>query len=212
MFRTLSVAVAVLAAVVTSSASASESTIYPGVGIGKVKLGMTQPQVVRALGKDYIVNARATVGGAEFHELAWNFASWTVGFLRSGSTWRAIQVETTLRPQRTLAGIGVSSSFKRAARKYPHTLCGGIYSTYGSDYDRYAEWALILVNKGPVYTAFAVKPVTPRDYTGPWSVYAVIVQQPVPGHLSLARTQQGEKKLLQCKDGWRERGTPVTFP
>jgi hypothetical protein len=50
--------VLVLAAVAASTASASELTIYPGVGIGKVKLGMTRAQVLRVLGKDYIVNGR----------------------------------------------------------------------------------------------------------------------------------------------------------
>ena len=44
--------VAVVAAcALVPSASATESTIYPGVGIGKVKLGMTRAQVVRVLGK-----------------------------------------------------------------------------------------------------------------------------------------------------------------
>jgi hypothetical protein len=46
----------VVAGVVASGASAMEETIHPGVGIGKLKLGMTRSQVVRALGKDYIVN------------------------------------------------------------------------------------------------------------------------------------------------------------
>ena len=48
----------VLAAAVALPASAAELTIYPGVGVGKVELGMTRAQVVRVLGKDYIVNGR----------------------------------------------------------------------------------------------------------------------------------------------------------
>jgi hypothetical protein len=202
-------AVAVLAA----PASAAESTIMPGVGIGKVKLGMTQAQVEKVLGKDHLVNERATVGGAAYRELAWNFSTWSVGFLRQAKTWRVVQVETTLSPQRTLAGIGVTSPFTQVVEKYPQVLCGGIYSTFASAYDRFGEMALILVNKGPVYTAFAVKPVTPRDYNGAWRVYAVIVQQSLRGHVSLERTHDGDKtKLYRCKDGWRERGTPFTFP
>jgi hypothetical protein len=200
-------------AVVAAPAAATESTIVPGVGIGKVKLGMTQAQVEKVLGKDHLVNERATIGGSAYRELAWNFSTWSVGFLRRGTTWRAVQVETTLSPQRTLAGIGVSSPFKQVVRKYPQAFCGGIYATFGSGYDRFGETALILVSKGPVYTAFAVKPVIPNDYNGAWRVYAVIVQESVPGHVSLTRTHEGDKKVLyRCKDGWRERGTPFTFP
>jgi len=207
------VAIFAVGGLLAASASATESTIVPGVGIGKVKLGMTQAQVEKVLGKDHLVNARATVGGSAYRELAWNFSTWSVGFLHQGTTWRAVQVETTLSPQRTLAGIGVSSPFKQVVSKHPEVFCGGIYSTFGPGYDRFGETSLILVNKGPVYTAFAVKTVTPNDYNGAWRVYAVIVQQSVPGHVSLARTQEGNKTVLyRCKDGWRERGTPFTFP
>ena len=57
-----------------AGASATESTIYPGVGIGKVELGMTRAQVERTLGKDAIVNSQATFAGTRYVELAWNFA------------------------------------------------------------------------------------------------------------------------------------------
>jgi hypothetical protein len=50
------VGVLVVAGVVASGASAMEETINPGVGIGKLKLGMTRAQVVRTLGRDYVVN------------------------------------------------------------------------------------------------------------------------------------------------------------
>jgi len=169
--------VVAFALMIVPSASATESTIVPGVGIGKVKLGMTPVQVEKVLGKNYLVNERATVGGSAYRELGWNFSTWSVGFLRQGSTWRAVEVETTLSPQRTLSGVGVASPFKQVVSKYPQVFCGGIYSTFGPGYDRFGETALILVNKGPVYTAFAVKPVTPMDYNGAWRVYAVIVQQ-----------------------------------
>jgi hypothetical protein len=58
-----------------------ESTIYPGVGIGQVKLGMTKAQVQRVLGGDAIVDDRDTVGGHTYLQLGWNFDSWTIGFL-----------------------------------------------------------------------------------------------------------------------------------
>jgi hypothetical protein len=198
---------ALAAAIVTAPASATESTIYPGVGIGKVRLGMTQAQVVRALGKDYVVNSTATVGGAAYRELAWNFASWSVGFLRAGSTWRVVQVETTVRPQRTATNVGVGSPFIQVVQKEPAVFCGGIDPTYGSPSGPGGgSNALILVSKGPVYTAFAVQPVEPRDYGGAWRVFEAIVQRAIPGHRSLWRTPQGDP--YRCRDGWRERGTP----
>jgi hypothetical protein len=71
MRGTVAGVVVTVALATAGGASATESTIYPGVGIGKVKLGMTQAQVVRVLGKDYLVNKRTSTSV----ELAWNFAS-----------------------------------------------------------------------------------------------------------------------------------------
>jgi hypothetical protein len=191
----------VVVAVLAGSASATESTIVPGVGIGKVKLGMTQSQVERVLGKDHIVNSEGIVGDARFRELAWNFASWSVVFLRTDWYWRVVQVETTLSPQQTTRGIGVSSPFKRVVGSYPQVFCSGIYSTWGSKSDRFWDTSLILVNKS-VYTAFAVKPSVFGEAKSVWRVYAVIVQQAVPGHTSLT------ERNMNCSPGWRERGRP----
>jgi hypothetical protein len=94
-------ATVVAAASLASGASALESTIIRGVGIGKVKVGMTRAQVERILGKDSLVNDREQVGTAPDMELGWNFSSWTVGFLKQRGTYRVAQVGTTLRGQRT---------------------------------------------------------------------------------------------------------------
>jgi hypothetical protein len=193
--------IALVAAVIVSAASATESTIDPGVGIGKIKLGMTLPQVERVLGKDYLINTETLVDNARFRELAWNFASWTVGFLRRGHDWRVVQVETTLSPQRTRKSIGVSSPFKQVVARYPRVFCNGIYSTWGTDYTRHWDTALILADKS-VYTAFAVKPSVYAHAKVPWRVYAVIVQQAVPGHTSLTPPS------YRCSPGWRTRGRP----
>lgn len=184
-----------------SAASATESTIYPGVGIGKIKVGMTLPHVERVLGKDYLINTETIVDNNRFRELAWNFASWTVGFLRRGYDWRVVQVETTLSPQRTTTGIGVSSPFRQVVASYPRVFCNGIYSAWGADYTRHWETALILADKS-TYTAFAVKPSVYGHAEVPWRVYAVIVQQAVPGHTSLTPPS------YRCAPGWRARGRP----
>src|SRR5580765_3963970 len=100
----------VIAGVVTSGASALEETINPGVGIGKVKLGMTKAQVVRALGKDYVVNE----SGASFTELGWNFSSWSVR-LRGG---RAVEVGTLLQSQKTTKRVGPGTFWLKLVKAY----------------------------------------------------------------------------------------------
>jgi hypothetical protein len=55
---TLALAV-VLASVLSGSAAASESTIIRGVGMGKIRVGMTLAQVKHVFGPDSVVNARS---------------------------------------------------------------------------------------------------------------------------------------------------------
>src|SRR3954453_7285505 len=105
----------VVAGVIVSSASAIEETIYPGVGIGKVKLGMTKAQVVRSLGKDYVVDA----SNPSYTELGWNFSSWTVR-LREG---RAVEVGTALHNQRTTKRIGPGAFWLKLVKAYPGGAC-----------------------------------------------------------------------------------------
>jgi hypothetical protein len=107
---------AVIAGTVVSTASAIELTIHPGVGIGKVRLGMTKAQAVRALGRDHFVNERQ---GA-YTELAWDFGTWTVGFQRG----RVVQVSTSLASQRTKKGVAPGRTTWRALmRAYPGGRC-----------------------------------------------------------------------------------------
>jgi hypothetical protein len=159
---------------------------------------MTLTQVEQVLGKDFLVNGEGLVDNARWRELAWNFATWSVVFLRKGFYWRVVQVETTLSPQRTTRGIGVSSSFKTVLHTYPQVFCNSIYSSWGAS-KRGGNTSLILVN-GSVYTAFAVVPGAWGDATSKWRVSAVIVQQAVPGHKSLSS--------YPCAPGWRSRGRP----
>jgi hypothetical protein len=192
------VAVVAVAGVAAVSASATEATIIPGVGVGKVKLGMTQAQVLRLLGKDYAVNERATVRGAAYRELQWNFASWSVGLLQTGKTWRVVQVGTTVRGQRTPNKIGAGSTLKSVLRAFPHVMCGKQYrapTAFGPP-----SVGLMLVQKGGLQTVFWVSAPT-RAGTGTWRVYETTVRQSFrplglvgPGH--------------ECQNRWREVGVP----
>jgi hypothetical protein len=113
--RTLPVALLAAALLFPAGASATEQTIYPGVGIGKVKLGTTRAQLLRALGKDYIVNGR----NGDATQLAWDYGSWTVTLVKN----RVAEVAVTLRGQKTPAGIGPGSTWVRLRRAYPGGAC-----------------------------------------------------------------------------------------
>jgi hypothetical protein len=107
-----------LALALVPSAAAVESTIYPGVGIGKVKLGMAKAQVVHVLGHEYIVNGRSS----NSVELAWNFASWSVTFVGN----RAAQVAVSVSSQKTAAGVGPGSSWSVHWRCRAAARAGGV--------------------------------------------------------------------------------------
>ena len=103
------------AGIVASGASAMEETIDPGVGIGKLKLGMTRAQVVGALGKSYTVNESSQA----FTELGWNFSSWTVR-LKDG---RAVEVGTSLHNQKTTKRVGPGAFWQNVVKAYPGGAC-----------------------------------------------------------------------------------------
>jgi hypothetical protein len=198
--------------IASSSASATESTIVPGVGIGKLKLGMTLVQAEHALGKDHLLNGRGTVGGKHFVEYAWDFASWSAVFVQSGKTLRLAQVMTSRYTQRTAAGLGVSSRFKAVARAYPDARCGSYYFTLGSEQtthtgpDQRGGGSALIVKRNGAELVFFVKPVNhsptsyPLGYTGPWEIWQVLMRAPVRGEVD---------PPYSCASGWRERGSPT---
>jgi hypothetical protein len=186
MFRA-SVAVALVAAAVASSASATESTIYPGVGIGKVKLGMTQAQVEHALGRHDFVNERSSVNGAGYLELGWDFGTWTVGLLRG----RVVQVTTTLHAQKTVEGIGNGSTMRALLRVYPHVFCGDL--------------SLMTIAKNGAQTVYRLN-YLPREHPEGtpqsklvWWVREVVVRKPFRSQPEFAHP---------CRERWREQNMP----
>jgi hypothetical protein len=198
--RLLAAALTVAGALaITGGASATESTIVPGVGIGKLKLGMTLRQAERIMGKNYIVNSEGLVDGARYRDLAWNYASWEAVFLRRGFDWRVIQIETTINHDKTVQGVGVSSSFKSVISGHPGVFCSGIYTSWGSHATDSSDTSLIIAKKS-IYTAFAVKPSVYGERNSVWRVYAVIVAQAIPGHQTLTP--------YPCAPGWRTHYKP----
>jgi hypothetical protein len=199
--------VALFAATVVGSASAVESTIIRGVGIGKVRVGMTRGQVERLLGKDHIVNAQTSVADTTYVELGWDFSTFAVGFLKSGTTYRVAQVETTLQGEKTTKGIGVGSSFRAVVREYPQAICGAYFTSMGSSGDvtigpnhRSASTALV-VAQDRKQLAFLVHPAELNRYSVPWVVFGVIVRNSIPGAIDF-------RPSSRCQYGWQTRGRP----
>jgi len=198
--------------VLAANANATESTIVRGGGIGKIHIGMTLGQVQKMFGSASLVDARTTVGGRSYVDRGWEFGGWSVGFLRQNGTYRAAQVATTLRGQKTREGIGVGSSFKAVVRAYPQAICVGYYTTMGSiatvaslghfgQGQRLAHTAIVVASERK-QLAFLVKSTSKYyDLTKPWYVFGVIVRNSVPGAVDFAPKSR-------CEEGWQQRGLP----
>ena len=188
---------AVIAGTMVSAASAIELTIYPGVGIGKVRLGMTKAQVERILGRDRFVNARE---GA-YTEFAWDFASWTVGFQRG----RAVQISTSLASQRTKKRIGPGTTWHALLRTYPGGRCtwnvrldaGGAPTLYWAEY--------LVGHRVGSQTLYVFRNPIPGlgDKAGPPTVSEVVVRttfRPLP--------EFGPNWIYRCSGDWRHAQAP----
>jgi hypothetical protein len=100
-------------AVSSAAAPAHDLVIRPGVGIGKVRLGMSLAQVRAAWGKPQAVTAtRRRI------ELQYDFAAYVVTLSRSRGQGRVVSVATTLAKERTPEGIGVGSPETRLRRAF----------------------------------------------------------------------------------------------
>jgi hypothetical protein len=130
-----------VALVFVTSASATESTIYPGVGIGKIKLGMTLGQVKKILGSPQTVNRRTQVPGKRgYVEYGWDFSTLWVGFVNTKGVLHAVLVGTDLRSQGRLGGVGIGTVREELKRKLPVVSCAPTnYQTGAGSYYRVSE-------------------------------------------------------------------------
>jgi hypothetical protein len=183
------------ALVVVASASAVEATINPGVGIGKVKLGMSVAQVKKALGKWSYVNERK----GNHLSVGWGFAEWTIEFV-SG---KVVQVATSHRTQRTISHIGTGSTWRALVRAYPNGTC----AWYGGAKGGPAPVEYLVQSKKGTQTIFSLRyPTQPVGTTEPvrWTVTEVSVRtrwQVLP--------EFGKAWQPHCRADWRTSDAPL---
>jgi hypothetical protein len=117
--------VVLVAASPTAAERESDLLVRHGQGIGKLRLGMTLAEVKRLLGTPRAENKRERrTRGYTYLELDWEYARWTVGFLRAPrGTHRAVSIGTVLRNQRTPEGLGVGSRERELGRRLDGLRC-----------------------------------------------------------------------------------------
>ncbi len=190
-----------LALAFVPNASANESTIVPGVGIGKVKLGMTKAQVERILGGDAIVNDRSTIGGHAYMELGWNFDARSVGFLLQNGRYHAVRIGTTEASQRTPERVGPGTRWLQLVKAYPHGLCSWRYtSPYGLVY--------LVPHKGGTQMLFTLQDYPPRTATN----VTFVVREVVVRTRYQALPEFAPDYEHRCMDGWQTTPKPRPHP
>jgi hypothetical protein len=116
---------AALALAAGSAGAAPERTalIRPAQGIGKLRLGMSQPEVRRALGRPRAVVRRPAGFGLRSIEWEYGYASYRVRFFGPAGRLRTTRIGTTLRRERTPRNVGVGSRERAVRRVYPGLRC-----------------------------------------------------------------------------------------
>jgi hypothetical protein len=188
-----------VALVFVAPASGFESTIYPGVGIGKIKLGMTPRQVEDRLGSAHILNAHDDA----YAEWAWNFGRWTVGF----QVGRVVQVATTVRAQQTSKRVGPGTTAAKLVAVFPggrctHAVAFGSTTPLGSpNFWRNYGTEYLVAHKGGGQTIFVLhhKKIETPDQPFHSSDTQVVTEVYV---------RTAFRSLPEFGPGWPYRGTP----
>ena len=115
----VAVAVAAFAAAGAHARPHEDARIIPGVGIGKVRLGMTEAQVRKALGAPLGRRIRKGTFGRSEVVLQYGFTAYTV-VLRGprAATRRVTEVATGLASERTARGEGFGTPEKTLVARY----------------------------------------------------------------------------------------------
>jgi hypothetical protein len=152
---------------------------------------MTLAQVKHALGGDYLVDDR----GANYLELGWNYASWTVAFQNG----RAVLVSTTVRAQRTTSGAGPGATWQKVVHAYPGGRCTFNFVNY------FWRVEYLVPHVGGTQTLFVFRDVFDEKQgkvTGFEVVEATVRKpfKPLP--------EFGSGWRDRCADGWAQTSVP----
>jgi hypothetical protein len=160
---------------VAAGSTRANELIRPGVGIGKVRLGMTQAQVRRALGPHMAVNARERRFGRLYLELAYDYSAYTVGFFGAPGRLRVVSVATSLRRERTRTGLGPGTSLRVLRRALRGERCR---VRRGPQAAMFRTECVLHAPSGARTTFVASRDCWSYIYTcGPWVVFEVAVSR-----------------------------------
>jgi hypothetical protein len=104
------------------AAGGSNELIRPGKGIGRVDLGMTEPQVRRALGTPQAVIRRRVGFGRLSVEWQFDGGAWRVRLVGRRGSLHVASVATMVRRERTREGFGVGTREQTLRRRYGRAL------------------------------------------------------------------------------------------
>ena len=123
----VAVAVALVLAGLLAAQGAARSDasllIRPARSIGKIRLGMTEAQLRRAMGKPRAVVPRSASFGLRSVDYEYGFAHYVVRLFGAPGRLRVVSVGTTLRRERTARGIGPGSLERALVLAYPTVRC-----------------------------------------------------------------------------------------
>jgi hypothetical protein len=116
------VSAALVAGGVAGAARLDVELLRHGVGIGSVRLGMSEAQVRRVMGRPTAVIRRRTGFGGVLLELQFDQAEYTVALRRRAGRFQVVAASTILARERTREGLGVGSLERRVRSAYGRRL------------------------------------------------------------------------------------------
>jgi hypothetical protein len=179
-----------IALVLVPSATGHDARIRPGLGIGKVDLGLTQAQVRRAMGRHDTGWSESRGLNVRYLELTWDRGpdnTFAVGFLGRPGALRVATMWTTQRRERTPSGFGPGSSRRELLRRVRGLRCQNVWRRDGSGHIVRTEF--VLGRRGGPETVFVpgLWSSGTRDTTR--TIAYVIVRRPgTEPHLRSERT------------------------
>lgn len=106
----LAVSLLLLCTLPAYGATSRDELIRPGIGIGKVRLGMTPAQVRGSMGVPLATAAKKGSFGRAETEWQYGFAAYVVVFAGLRGKQRVTSVTTSIRRERTAEGFGVGTA------------------------------------------------------------------------------------------------------